>query len=77
MAKFIEAGTTRVMDRAWMRDGKNVYTGEALVLACLLHVKKERTQEQEEELKEIMDVYATGKRKNPKRNKKNKNNNSV
>jgi hypothetical protein len=72
MAKFIEAGTTRVMDRAWMRDGKNVYTGEALVLACLLHVKKQRTAEQEEELKEIMEVYAPSKRKNPSRNKKNK-----
>jgi hypothetical protein len=72
MARFIEAGTTRVMDRAWMRDGNNVYTGEALVLACLLHVKKERTVEQEEELKEIMEVYAPSKRKNSSRNKKNK-----
>lgn len=64
MARFIEAGTTRVMDRAWMRDGKNIHTGEALVLACLMHVRKERTVKQEEELKEILDVYATGETKN-------------
>ncbi len=60
------------MDRAWMRDGKNIHTGEALVLACLLHVKKVRSVEQEEELKEVLDVYASSKRKNPRRNKKNK-----
>lgn len=64
MARFIEAGTTRVMDRAWMRDGENIYSGEALVLACLMHVKKKRTAKQEEELKEILDVYATGETKN-------------
>lgn len=46
------------MDRAWMRDGSNIHTGEALVLACLLHVRKKRTAKQEEELKEIMNVYA-------------------
>ena len=64
MARFIEAGTTRVMDRAWMRDGENIHTGEALVLACLMHVRKERTAKQEEELKKILDVYETGKTKN-------------
>jgi hypothetical protein len=58
MSRFIEAGTTRIMDRAWMRDGSNIHTGEALVLACLLHVRKKRTAKQEEELKEIMNVYA-------------------
>ena len=64
MARFIEAGTTRVMDRAWLRDGEVIHTGEALVLACLMHVKKKRTAKQEEELKEILDVYATGETKN-------------
>jgi hypothetical protein len=64
MARFIEAGTTRVMDRAWMRDGENIHSGEALVLACLMHVRKERTAKQEEELKKILDVYETGKTKN-------------
>lgn len=27
------------MDRAWLRDGDSIHTGEALVLACLLHAK--------------------------------------
>jgi hypothetical protein len=47
----------RLVDRAWLRDGKNIHYGEALKLACLLHVRKNRTARQEEELKEIMDVY--------------------
>jgi hypothetical protein len=47
----------RLVDRAWFRDGENIHYGEALKLACLLHVRKKRTARQEEELKEIMDVY--------------------
>jgi len=47
----------RLVDRAWFRDGDNIHYGEALKLACLLHVRKKRTARQEEELKEIMDVY--------------------
>jgi hypothetical protein len=27
------------MDRAYIRDGKGTHTGEALLLACLLHAK--------------------------------------
>lgn len=27
------------MDRAYIRDGKTVHSGEALLLACLLHTK--------------------------------------
>lgn len=40
------------MDRAWMRDGRNVYMGEALVLACLLHAKG-KTQRGREELEQV------------------------
>lgn len=29
----------RVMDRAWLRDGDLIHTGEALLLAVLLHAK--------------------------------------
>jgi hypothetical protein len=36
--RWIAPGS-RIMDLAWMRDGRTVYTGEALVLACLLHAK--------------------------------------
>lgn len=71
MAKS-DQGYNWFINKAWMRDKGVIYTGAPLVLACLLHVKKDRTPEQEEELKEIMNVYATGKRKSPSRNKKNK-----
>lgn len=36
--KFIEPGQ-RVMDNAYLRDGKSIHIGEALLLACLLHAK--------------------------------------
>lgn len=29
----------RLMERAYIRDGDNSHTGEALLLACLLHTK--------------------------------------
>jgi hypothetical protein len=69
--KFIEPGG-RLMDLAWMRDKGNIYSGEALVLACLLHVRKERTAKQEEELKEVLGVFEAGETKNSRRSKKNK-----
>ncbi len=34
----------RVMDVAWMRDGSNIYTGEALLLALLLRAKSHLTR---------------------------------
>lgn len=48
----------RVMDRAWLRDKNGqIYTGEALVLAMLLKVKrgKSRTANDENELREILE----------------------
>ena len=36
--KFIDPGA-RVMDIAYIRDGETFHTGEALLLACLLHTK--------------------------------------
>ena len=36
--KYIEPGR-RIMDNAYLRDGSHIHTGEALVLACLLHAK--------------------------------------
>lgn len=32
-------GFTRVIHRAYIRDGKNIHTGEAVLLACILHAK--------------------------------------
>lgn len=46
------------MDIAYYIDKNQVmHTGEALVLACLLKVKKTRIPEAEEELKEVLNVY--------------------
>lgn len=39
---------------AWLRDSNNVYDGEAVVLACLLKVKKRRNYSDEETLKDIL-----------------------
>jgi hypothetical protein len=76
MAKYIEPGG-RVMDRGYFRDGDNIHYGEALVLACLLHVRKDRTAKQEEELKEVLGVFEESQTENPRRSKKNKNRNKV
>ena len=38
MNKYIEPGS-RIMDRAWLRDGELLVNGEALLLAMLLHAK--------------------------------------
>ena len=75
--KYIEPGN-RIMDKAWMRDSNGiVYTGEALNLAMLLHLRKGRTAKQEEELKEVLGVFETGTPKNSRRSKKNKDRNPV
>jgi hypothetical protein len=57
MVKFIEAGG-RVMDRAWMRDNHgNIHTGEALLLALLLHAKgtTKRDPREVEEIAKLLD----------------------
>lgn len=57
MARDIDPGTRRIMDRAWARDkNNNIIEGEALLLALLLKVKKtkNRTDEQVAELEEII-----------------------
>jgi hypothetical protein len=56
----------RIMDRAYMRDSENIeHTGEALVLAMLLKVRKSknRTVEQEMELMKVLQKPKRGKRK--------------
>lgn len=44
------------MDTAFLRDKNGtIYTGEALVLACLFHAKGKRSKENEEELARLLD----------------------
>lgn len=53
--KWISPGT-RMMDRAYMYDKSgNVHTGEALLLALLLHAKG-RTQRGQEELTDVAKI---------------------
>lgn len=51
MAKYIEPGK-RLMDRAYLLDGKIEHTGEALALAMLLHAKgsNQRTKQDMEQV---------------------------
>ena len=58
MAK--EHGFYNLIERAFLRDGDTIHTGEALVLACLLHCDKKRERGYEEQLKQIMRVYGDG-----------------
>lgn len=43
------------MDKAYIRDGDTIHTGEALLLACLLHAKgKSRNSEDFKDVQKIM-----------------------
>ena len=53
--KYVEPGY-RVMDNAFLRDGENVHSGEALVLAVILHAKG-KTQRGEEEVKYLAKMF--------------------
>lgn len=46
---------TRLVQRAYIRDGKTVHTGEAVLLACLVHTKgKGRDTDDETAVRKIM-----------------------
>lgn len=54
MSKFVQPGN-RVMDRAWLRDAETIHTGEALMLACLVHAKgRGRNSDDMTEVQRIM-----------------------
>lgn len=53
MSKWVEPGT-RVMDRAWLRDGDIIHTGEALALALLLHTRGKRSQSEIEHVAKML-----------------------
>lgn len=54
---FIEPGTRRMMDVAYIRDGDIVHTGEALLLACLLKAqgKTRRGKREVEKVAQMLD----------------------
>jgi hypothetical protein len=46
---------TRLEYRAYLRDGNFIHTGEALILACLMHAKgKSRKSQDMEDVQRIM-----------------------
>lgn len=69
MSKYIQPGH-RIMDKAYMYDKSgNVHTGEALLLALLLHAKGKTNRGQEEMLQvgKLMKDRNLPKEKNVKR----------
>ena len=69
MSDWIAPGN-RVMDVAYIRNGETIYSGEALVLACLLHAKGKTKRGQEEiaqVAKMMRDPNLNRPRKNPKK----------
>jgi len=64
VTKFIEPGH-RIMDNAYLRDGKLIHTGEALALAVLLHSKgKGRIGKNEQaDIDQVTKVFKKPRRK--------------
>ena len=56
----------RMMDRAWLRDGEVIHTGEALLLAVLLH-SKGKSRANFEDTKYVAKLMKDPNRKNPRR----------
>lgn len=56
MSKTLPTGN-RIMDLGWFRQGNIVYTDEALVLACLLHVRgaTDRPQQHVDQIARMLD----------------------
>lgn len=65
--KWVPVGN-RVMDRAWLRDGSQIHTGEALVLACLLHAKG-KTKRGQDEVAKVAEMLNDPNVKKPRRRK--------
>lgn len=56
---------SRVIHRAWLRDGDKTHTGEALLIACLLHAKGEGRESRDmEDVRRIMRDANVEKEKN-------------
>jgi hypothetical protein len=68
MAKWVPMGN-RIMDRAYLRDGDLVHTGEALLVALLFHTKgkTKRGQSELEDISKIMNDPNLNKKRNPRR----------
>jgi hypothetical protein len=59
----------RIMDRAWLRDGEVIHTGEALLLAVLLHAKGKSGRGQAE-IEQVARMLNDPNQRKPHANKK-------
>jgi len=67
-SKWVPVGN-RIMDKAYLRDGSLVHTGEALLLALLFHAKG-KTKRGNDELKQVakmLDDPNIQKKRTPRR----------
>lgn len=66
--KWIPVGN-RMMDRAYLRDGDVVHTGEALLLALLFHAKGKTRRGQDEllQVSKMLDDPNIDKKRTPRR----------
>lgn len=66
--KWVPVGN-RLMDRAYLRDGNLIHTGEALLVALLFHTKGKTKRGQNElaEVSKIMKDPNLNKRKTPRK----------
>lgn len=66
MSKNLPVGN-RIMDVAWLRDGETVHTGEALVLAMLVHTRgKGRGSEDERFIRKLFKDHNLEEKKDKK-----------
>lgn len=68
MSKWVPMGN-RLMDRAYLRDGNLIHTGEALLVALLLHTKgkTKRGQNEMQQVSKMLDDPNLNKKRNPRR----------
>lgn len=68
MSKWIPIGN-RLMDRAYLRDGSVIHTGEALLLALLVHAKgkTKRGQNELEQVSKMLNDPNLNRKRTPRR----------
>lgn len=68
MSKWVPVGN-RLMDRAYLRDGSVIHTGEALLLALLVHAKgkTQRGQNELEQVSKMLDDPNLNHKRTPRR----------
>lgn len=68
MSKWVPVGD-RLMDRAYLRDGSVIHTGEALLLALLVHAKgkTKRGQNEMQQVSKMLDDPNLNRKRTPRR----------